>query len=116
MAETDTDAVATGGVATLLAQPEFADPRLVGPLLQLLEDGLDDAAGAHRGQPTRARSSSASGPRTRRGSTGSRWWPPPTTRGGTDGVVGVIGPTRMDYARAVSAVRTVADGLSETFG
>ena len=35
---------------------------------------------------------------------------------GTEGVVGVIGPTRMDYARAVSAVRTVADGLTEALG
>ncbi len=35
---------------------------------------------------------------------------------GTDGVVGVIGPTRMDYPRAVSAVRAVADGLSEALG
>jgi heat-inducible transcriptional repressor len=36
--------------------------------------------------------------------------------GGTEGVIGVIGPTRMDYARTVSAVRTVADGLSEALG
>jgi heat-inducible transcriptional repressor len=30
-----------------------------------------------------------------------------------DGVVGVIGPTRMDYPRAMAAVRVVADGLTE---
>ena len=30
-----------------------------------------------------------------------------------DGVVGVIGPTRMDYNRAISAVRSVADGLED---
>jgi heat-inducible transcriptional repressor len=36
--------------------------------------------------------------------------------GGTGGVVGVIGPTRMDYPRAVSAVRAAADGLTEALG
>ena len=30
-----------------------------------------------------------------------------------DGIVGVIGPTRMDYQRAMAAVRVIADGLSE---
>ena len=33
--------------------------------------------------------------------------------GSADGVVGVIGPTRMDYSRAMAAVRVVASGLSE---
>jgi heat-inducible transcriptional repressor len=30
-----------------------------------------------------------------------------------DGVVGVIGPTRMDYPKVITAVRAVADGLNE---
>jgi len=30
--------------------------------------------------------------------------------------VGVIGPTRMNYPRAVSAVRAAADGLTEALG
>jgi heat-inducible transcriptional repressor len=29
------------------------------------------------------------------------------------GTVSVLGPTRMDYQRVISAVRTSADGLSE---
>jgi heat-inducible transcriptional repressor len=33
--------------------------------------------------------------------------------GSSDGMVGVIGPTRMNYQRAIAAVRAVADGLSE---
>jgi len=33
--------------------------------------------------------------------------------GETDGIIGVIGPTRMDYQRAMSAVRVIADGLSD---
>jgi heat-inducible transcriptional repressor len=36
--------------------------------------------------------------------------------GTSDGVVGVIGPTRMDYNRAISAVKTVADGLEDVLG
>ena len=33
--------------------------------------------------------------------------------GGADGVIGVIGPTRMNYQRAMTAVRAVSDGLPE---
>ena len=36
--------------------------------------------------------------------------------GGTGGIVGLIGPTRMDYQRAIGTVRCVADGLSEALG
>lgn len=35
---------------------------------------------------------------------------------GAYGTIGVIGPTRMDYARAVSAVRAMAGCLSDLFG
>jgi heat-inducible transcriptional repressor len=35
------------------------------------------------------------------------------TSGSTGGVIGVIGPTRMDYGRAISAVRVVADELED---
>lgn len=115
LVETDGDRVVTGGMPALLAQPEFADPRLVGPLLQLLEDGLatlqiltqvmspgdvavrigaENPAGLDRLSVVTARYDA----------------------GGTGGVVGVIGPTRMDYPRAVSAVRAAADGLTEALG
>jgi heat-inducible transcriptional repressor len=115
MGETDTDRVATGGVATLLAQPEFADPRLVGPLLQLLEDGLATlqvlGAAVEVGDVVvRIGSENPAGLDHLSVVTAAY------DAGGAEGVVGVIGPTRMDYPRAVSAVRTVADGLSETFG
>jgi heat-inducible transcriptional repressor len=115
LVETDGDRVVTGGMPALLAQPEFADPRLVGPLLQLLEDGLatlqiltqvmstgdvavrigaENPAGLDRLSVVTAHYDA----------------------GGTGGVVGVIGPTRMDYPRAVSAVRAAADGLTEALG
>jgi heat-inducible transcriptional repressor len=112
MSETDTDRVASGGVATLLAQPEFADPRLVGPLLQLLEDGLatlqvlTEVMGI---ADVSVRIGSENPVGLDRLSVVTAAY----DAGGTEGVIGVIGPTRMDYPRAVSAVRTVADGLSE---
>jgi len=113
--EADGDLVVTGGMPALLAQPEFADPRLVGPLLQLLEDGLatlqiltqvmapgdvavrigaENPAGLDRLSVVTAHYDA----------------------GGAGGLVGVIGPTRMDYPRAVSAVRAAADGLTEALG
>ena len=36
--------------------------------------------------------------------------------GSADGVLGVVGPTRMDYQRAIDAVRSVARGVSEALG
>ena len=36
----------------------------------------------------------------------------PYTAGGGVGTIGVIGPTRMDYIAAISAVRVVAERLS----
>ena len=34
-------------------------------------------------------------------------------QGAAGGIVGVIGPTRMDYRRAMGAVRTVSEVLSD---
>jgi heat-inducible transcriptional repressor len=113
--ETDGDRFVTGGMPALLAQPEFADPRLVGPLLQLLEDGL----------ATLQVLTQVMGPGDVAVRIGSEN-PVGLDRlsvvtahydaGGSGGLVGVIGPTRMDYPRAVSAVRAAADGLTEALG
>lgn len=115
LAEADTDRVVTGGVPALLAQPEFADPRLVGPLLQLLEDGLatlQTLTGLMSAGDVAVRIGSENPAGLDRLSVVTAHY----DAGGADGVVGVIGPTRMDYPRAVSAVRAVADGLSEALG
>ena len=113
--EADADRVVTGGVSTLLAQPEFADPRLVTPLLHLLEDGLmtlQVLTGLMQSGDVVVRIGAENPAGLDRLSVVATNY----EAGGTDGVVGVIGPTRMDYARAVSAVRTVADGLTEALG
>jgi heat-inducible transcriptional repressor len=113
--EADADAVVSGGVSSLLAQPEFADPRLVGPLVHLLENGLETlhvlTSLMNTGDVV-VRIGSENPASLERMSVVAASY----EAGGTEGVVGVIGPTRMDYARAVSAVRTVADGLSGALG
>jgi heat-inducible transcriptional repressor len=115
MGEADADRVVTGGVSALLSQPEFADPHLVGSLLRLLEDGLTTLQ-------VLTEAMSAGDVMVRIGSENPIGLDRMSVvtaaydAGGAGGIVGVIGPTRMDYPRAVSAVRTVAEGLSEALG
>jgi heat-inducible transcriptional repressor len=113
--EADADGVVSGGVSALLAQPEFADPRLVGPLVHLLEDGLETlhvlTSLMHTSDVVVRIGAENPAGLDRMSVVAASY-----DAGGTEGVIGVIGPTRMDYARTVSAVRTVADGLSEALG
>ncbi len=114
--EADRDRLFHVGVPALLAQPEFHDAEVARPLIEFLEDGLavlealSDVL-SQRGvvirighENRRAELGNVSLVATNYGS------------GSSDGVVGVIGPTRMDYNRAISAVKTVADGLEEVLG
>lgn len=116
LAEADRARLYHVGVPALLSQPEFHDAERAGPLIQFLEDGiavldalsetLDDRELAVRigHENRRAELGNVSIVATNYGS------------GRADGVIGVIGPTRMDYNRAISAVRAVADGLDEALG
>lgn len=113
LAEADDDRVLTGGVSALLAHPEFSDPAAVRPLVGLLEDGLSmlrvlselmrsrDVEVRIGGENLSAALGHASFVAARYGD------------GDAGGVIGVIGPTRMDYRRAIAAVRTVADTVSD---
>jgi heat-inducible transcriptional repressor len=110
--QADADGVVSGGVSSLLSQPEFSDPTLVGPLVRLLEDGLETLhvlTSLMQTGDVVVRIGSENPAGLDRMSVVAASY----EAGGTEGVVGVIGPTRMDYGRAVSAVRTVAGGLSE---
>ncbi|MRS11538.1 MAG: heat-inducible transcription repressor HrcA [Actinobacteria bacterium] len=113
LVEADEDRVLTGGVSALLAHPEFSDPAAVRPLVGLLEDGyamltvLSDVMRATsvevrigRENPSAALGH-ASFVAARYGD------------GDSGGIVGVIGPTRMDYRRAMSAVRSVSSALTD---
>ena len=111
--EADRDRLYHEGVPALLAQPEFHDAERARPLIEFLEDGisvleaLSDALGTRDltvrigSENRRAELGNVSIVATNYGT------------GGADGVIGVIGPTRMNYPRAMAAVRAVADGLSE---
>lgn len=112
LAEADDDRVLTGGVSALLAHPEFSDPATVRPLVDLLEDGLSmlrvlsdvmrthdvDVRIGHENPSSALEHTSFVAARYGSGDSG--------------GIVGVIGPTRMNYGRAISAVRTVSDTLT----
>ncbi len=111
--EADRDRVYHGGVLPLLSQPEFADAEQVRPIVAALEDGLtiletlsglleEHGVAIRIGQENRrVELEHVSIVATHYGDTSG------------EGVVGVIGPTRMDYSRAISAVRWAADGLNE---
>jgi heat-inducible transcriptional repressor len=111
--EADRDRLHHVGVPALLAQPEFHDAERARPLIEFLEDSisvleaLSDAMGTHDitvrigSENRRTALDNVSIVATNYASSYG------------DGVVGVIGPTRMDYPRAMAAVRVVADGLTE---
>ncbi|HET6352570.1 MAG TPA: heat-inducible transcriptional repressor HrcA [Coriobacteriia bacterium] len=111
--EADKDRLYHVGVPALLAQPEFHDAERARPLIECVEDGIalldamSDAAGV-AGVGVRI------GHENRRVELGSvSIVVTDYGTGGSEGIVGVIGPTRMNYQRAITAVRAVADGLSE---
>ena len=111
--EADRDRLFHVGVPALLSQPEFHEADRVRPLIEFLEDGISvlEALSEALASPDlmvrighenrRAELGNISIVATNYGV------------GGSDGVVGVIGPTRMDYSRAMAAVRAVASGLSD---
>jgi len=113
LAEADRDRLYHVGIPALLAQPEFHDAERARPLIECVEDGLtllDTLSGAleHRGL------SVSIGHENRRAEfDGLSVVAIHYGAGESDGVVGVIGPTRMDYRRAIAAVQAVAEGLSD---
>jgi heat-inducible transcriptional repressor len=116
MGEADEDRVLTGGVSALLSQPEFADPSTVRPLLGLLEDGLSMLRVLSDVMSTgdvlvRIGHENRMDALERVSFVAGRYGD-----GDAGGIVGVIGPTRMDYPRAVASVRVVADTLSDILG
>lgn len=113
LAEADHDRMRHVGLPSLLAQPEFHDSETARPVVVALEDdvamleALTDALASKEiivriGHENRLDAfGSVSLVATNFGAEGA------------DGVIGVVGPKRMDYRRAIAAVRAVADGLSD---
>jgi heat-inducible transcriptional repressor len=114
--EADRDRFFHVGVPALLAQPEFHDADRARPLIEFLEDGisvleaLSEALGTREitvrigHENRRAELGNVSIVATNYGA------------GNADGVIGVIGPTRMNYQRAMAAVRSVSDDLTDALG
>lgn len=115
LAEADRDRLRHVGLPSLLAQPEFHDADRVRPVVSALEDDvamLETLADALSSSEVTVRI----GHENRLDAFGSvSIVATPYGVAGADGVIGVVGPTRMDYRRAIAVVRAVADGLSDAF-
>ena len=100
------------GTQALLEEPEFEDPVMVRSLVGLLEDGLvlagvlSDALRRHE-VLVRIGAENHEDALDHMSVVASTY-----DAAGAEGVVGLLGPTRMDYARAITTVRLVADELS----
>jgi heat-inducible transcriptional repressor len=112
--EADRDRLYHVGVPALLAQPEFQHAGRARPLIEFLEDGIA-VLEALSGVLSTSGVSVSIGHENRRVELGNVSIVATNYGAGSaDGIVGVIGPTRMDYQRAMAAVRVIADGLSDT--
>jgi heat-inducible transcriptional repressor len=114
LGDSDADRVAHGGLARLLALPEFADAGTAAPLVTMFEDaGSIIASLARLAEPGEtvvrigrenddAGLASVSIVATAYDSSSG------------SGVVCLVGPTRMEYLRAIGMTVCVADGLAES--
>ncbi len=114
--EADVNRVVTGGMSALLSHPEFSEASVARPLVTLLEDGvslLSMLSGLLRAGDIEVRIGRENTSRALEHAScvAARY-------GDEDsgGVVGVIGPTRMDYRRAIASVKTVSEALTGALG
>lgn len=111
--ETDRDRLFHVGVPALLAQPEFHDADRARPLIEFLEDGIAVLEALSEALATRDITVRI-GHENRRTELGNVSIVASSySVGSGEGLVGVVGPTRMDYGRAMGAVRAVAQELSD---
>ena len=115
---------AIAGTGHLVAQPEFQRPEAVRDVVELAENEdvvvhmLETVAGADPFEPARARvligrAVERPGADPDGQAAAFSVVTAPYRVGGAEGAVAVIGPTRMDYARAVALVEHVAALLGE---
>lgn len=106
LGETDTGRAHSLGVSSLLRQPEFSDAKALLPVMEVLEDDrvllrtFDEAV--EEGGPVMVRIGHENPTSELAGVSIVAC---PYGRGESEGVVAVIGPTRMNYAGAIRAVR-----------
>lgn len=114
MVEAEDERLVLGGTAGLLTQPEFASPRFARPLLELVEEGLvlvHSLTDMARDGDTFVRIGHEN---SLDGLVASSVVATGFGPAGGEGVVCLIGPTRMDYRRAIGITRCVAEELSST--
>ncbi len=111
--ESDSNRAHSLGVSTLLKHPEFSHSQALLPIMQLLEDDdvlmhvFDDAAEA-RSPIVRIGRENNDEALAGASVVAARYG-----RGEAAGIVAVIGPTRMDYSRALKAVRIAQGALQD---
>jgi heat-inducible transcriptional repressor len=112
--EADRDRLYHVGVPELMALPEFSTTEQVRPLMSLLEDGLSmldtlsDVLRARGDMTVRIGHENQLRELDDMSLVATRY-----ATCSSDGVVGVIGPTRMDYPHTIAAVRSAAEGLTD---
>ena len=112
--EADRDRLYHVGVPELLALPEFRETAQLRPLMGLLEDGLgmletlSDVMQARSEMTVRIGSENQLSELGGMSLVATRY-----ETSSADGVIGVLGPTRMDYPRTIAAVKTAAEGLTD---
>ena len=112
MGESESARAHSLGVSALLRQPEFSDSKALLPVIEVLEDDrvllstFDEAAA--EGGPVMVRIGHENPASELAGVSIVAC---PYGRGESEGVVAVIGPTRMNYERAIRAVRAAQCAL-----
>ncbi len=102
------------GLSSLLKKPEFSDSRAALPVLQVLEDDtvfmalFDDADHHDDGLTVRIGHENRSEDLSGVSVVAAQYGPV-----GGEGIVAVIGPTRMDYSRVIRAVRAAKEALGD---
>jgi len=102
------------GLTALLAQPEFSNAASIVPVLQVLEDQTvlleiaEDVMRSNEDPTVRIGKENVADGLSGVSMVASRYG-----HADTGGIVAVIGPTRMDYSRAISAVKLVRDQLED---
>lgn len=114
LSEADHERIRHGGIAALLAQPEFQDTSRAQPLVDLIESGLDIVELLSDAQESEENSL-----HIRIGNENELSAFGQTSlvissyqRDGGLGFIGVVGPTRMNYIRSIRAVSKAAQELS----
>ncbi len=102
------------GLSSLLKKPEFSESKAALPVLQVLEDDtvlmrlFDDGLQQDDGLAVRIGSENAREDLAGVSVVAAQYGPV-----GGEGIVAVIGPTRMDYSRVINAVRAAKDALRD---